>query len=130
LASFLPVPVDGRALTGHDGVVRWYQVPIDGYNVAGHGETVQLASKKQGIIRQLAESAGRPIDSVSVAGFVQRWNHDACKLTKFLFQDEVVKVWCKNCDNLSRKAGSLLPQPSVLAFVQILKLYHAKNLSR
>jgi hypothetical protein len=30
-----------------------------------------MASKKQGTIRQLAESAGSPIDFVSAAGFVQ-----------------------------------------------------------
>jgi len=37
----------------------------------GHDEIVKVASKKQGTIRQLAESAGSPIDFVSVAGTVR-----------------------------------------------------------
>jgi hypothetical protein len=36
-----------------------------------HDKVVQVASKKQGTIRQLAESAGSPIDFVSVAGYVR-----------------------------------------------------------
>jgi hypothetical protein len=36
-----------------------------------HDEIVQMASKKQGTIRQLAESAGSPIDFVSAAGTVR-----------------------------------------------------------
>ena len=45
---FLPVPVGGRALAGHD-------------------EIVQMASKKQGT----RASAGSPIDFVSAAGTVR-----------------------------------------------------------
>jgi hypothetical protein len=38
------------------------QVQIDGRELSCHDETVQTASKKQGTIRQLAESAGSPIE--------------------------------------------------------------------
>ena len=51
--------------------VRWYQVQIDSNEVTCHYEIVSVKSKKQGTIRQLAESAGSPIDFVSAAGFVQ-----------------------------------------------------------
>jgi hypothetical protein len=37
----------------------------------GQYKTVQMASKKQSTIRQLAESAGSPIDFVSAAGSVR-----------------------------------------------------------
>jgi hypothetical protein len=37
---------------------------MDGYEVWCHDEIVQMASKKQGTIRQLAESARSPIDFV------------------------------------------------------------------
>ena len=46
MPRFLPVPVDGRALAGHDEAVL--MVPSAGYGseVWGHDETVQRASKK------------------------------------------------------------------------------------
>jgi len=36
-----------------------------------------------------------------------------------IYHDKTVKVASKNCDNLSRAAGSLLPQLTVLAAVII-----------
>jgi len=56
---------------GHDNLSKRHHVPIDGRKLCCHDETVQVASKKQGTIRQLAESAGSPIDFVSVAGLVK-----------------------------------------------------------
>jgi len=52
-------------------VPRFLPVPIDGRELSCHDETVQMASKKQGTIRQLVESAGSPIDSVPAAGLVK-----------------------------------------------------------
>src|SRR5450759_1400893 len=60
---FLPVLVDGRAVSCHDEVVQMDQVPIDGRELSCHDETVQTASKKQGT----RASAGRPIYFVSAA---------------------------------------------------------------
>jgi hypothetical protein len=68
---FLPVPVGGRELSGHDKLSKRYQVPIDGRKLSCHDEIVQMASKKQDTIRQLAESADRPTDFVSAAGTVR-----------------------------------------------------------
>jgi hypothetical protein len=50
---------------GHDETVLTVPSPGDGCEVLFHHEIVQVASKKQGTIRQLAESAGSPIDLVS-----------------------------------------------------------------
>jgi hypothetical protein len=61
---FLPVPVGGREAKGHDEAVKRYQVQIDGSEVTCHGEIVSVTSKKQGTIRQLAESADSANDAV------------------------------------------------------------------
>ena len=75
MPRFLPVPVGGRELSGHDKLSKRYQVPIDGRKLSCHDEIVQMASKKQGTIRQLSESAGSPIGFVSVAGSVRVPQH-------------------------------------------------------
>jgi hypothetical protein len=67
LASFLPVPVNGRVASGHGETVRRYQVPIDGSEVTCHDEIVSVTSKKQGT----SALAGNPIDFVSAAGTVR-----------------------------------------------------------
>jgi hypothetical protein len=68
---FCKVPIGGRELSGHDKLSKRYQVPIDGRKLSCHDEIVQMASKKQDTIRQLAESADRPTDFVSAAGTVR-----------------------------------------------------------
>ena len=67
----MPVLVDGCEAKGHDETVIRYQVPISGRAVLCHDEIVLVTSKKQGAIRQLAESACNPIDFVSAAETVQ-----------------------------------------------------------
>jgi hypothetical protein len=64
---FLPVPVGGRAPTGHDETVLTVPSPGDGCEFWCHDETVKMASKKQGT----RASAGSPIDSVSAGGSVR-----------------------------------------------------------
>jgi hypothetical protein len=64
---FLPVPVGGRYVLGHDNLSKRYQVLIDGRKLSGYDETVKMASKKQGT----RASAGSPIDFVSEAGAVR-----------------------------------------------------------
>ena len=66
LASFLPVPVGGRQVLGHDNLYKRYQVPIDGRELSCQDETVYVASKKQGT----SASARSPSDFVLAAGFV------------------------------------------------------------
>jgi hypothetical protein len=60
-----------RSASRRIGVPCFLPVPIDGRELSCHDKTVQMASKKHGTIRQLAESAGSPIDFVSAAGSVQ-----------------------------------------------------------
>jgi len=45
---FLPVSVNGRALTGHGETAKRYQVLIEGSEVTCHDEIVSVPSKKQG----------------------------------------------------------------------------------
>ena len=48
MPRFLPVPVDGRKLSGHGEAAKRYQVQIDGSEVSSHDEIVSVKSKKQG----------------------------------------------------------------------------------
>jgi len=64
---FLPVPVDGRKLSGHDETVLTVLNPDKRTSVWCHDEIVQIASKKQGT----SASACNPIDSFSAAGTVR-----------------------------------------------------------
>ena len=62
MQCFLPVPVGGREVSGHDETARWYQVPIDGSAVSCHDEIVSVTSKKRGT----CASARQPKDAVQV----------------------------------------------------------------
>ena len=65
--SFLPVPGDGRVVSGHGEAARRYPVQIDGSEVSCHDEIVSVPSKKRGT----SASAYNPIDFVSAVGTVR-----------------------------------------------------------
>jgi hypothetical protein len=100
-----------------------------------------MTSKKKGTTRQLAESAGSPIDFVSAAGLVR----GCLKLNKWLktdiidflmhyefvrAADRVPRSLCHAITNLSRltgETGSQLIKPSVLWLV-ILEIVSCKQI--
>jgi hypothetical protein len=57
---FLPVPVGGQGVLGHDATAKRYQVPISKREVSCHDEIVSVTSKKQGT----SASARQPKDAV------------------------------------------------------------------
>ena len=61
MPRFLPVPVDGRGVSGHDETVKWYQVQIDGSEATCHDEIVSVKSKKQGTSAS-ADSANEAVE--------------------------------------------------------------------
>ena len=65
-AAFFASPGKWLWVWCHDENGKWYQVPIDGSEVTCHDEIVSVTSKKQGAIRQLAESADSANDAVPV----------------------------------------------------------------
>jgi hypothetical protein len=66
-AAFFASPGRWLNISCHDKLSWRYQVPVSGREVLCHDETVQMASKKQGI----NASADSPIDFVSAAGSVR-----------------------------------------------------------
>ena len=47
MPRFLPVPVDGCEVKGHDEAARRYQVQIDGSEVSCHDEIVSVRAKNK-----------------------------------------------------------------------------------